>query len=477
MSSSRCCQLVGLPRTATAPSMLSYHLAMLNLKWRSGGEASDHFKGYLSLNTSGELLATGASELYVDSRLEIWDVESLQLVSSHDTDTSSSSCFSWLSDNRYFTGSNDSLIRLWDEGRCEAVLPGHSDWIRSLAVNNNDSLLLSGGMDGEVGIWDVQTLRKVSGLKVSGRDRMNSIQGISFSKEGWEVLAVTREGEVCGYDIRSLRPIFQSVTFTQFPGHTSKTNNLQVSDTHSQLLTSGRDSALRLWDLRRLPVPLQTYNRHTCKMFPIGGKFLNNEMCVVTGSEDNSAYVYDTLTGEVLRRIEMGTHVTQVEPISSSDIGFYTILYQNQRLGLVDVHGSDVAPEAVSPEESLHERMKVAMQEVLWEMSNQIYQHLRVIGRFNMIGYGNLLEALQDTASTNEGSRGLLQEVSAIQISSKYEQRVIQGHERLPSIATVAPQPAPCQFSSRPSKKCSVTPRVHSEKGGVAELPTFYPSQ
>ena len=65
----------------------------------------------------------------------------------------------WLADNRYLTGSNDSLIRLWDQGRCEAVLTGHRDWVRSMAISRGEERLLSGGMNGEIRLWDVGTLR------------------------------------------------------------------------------------------------------------------------------------------------------------------------------------------------------------------------------------------------------------------------------------------------------------------------------
>lgn len=177
-------------------------------------------------------------------------------------------------------------------------------------------------------------------------------------------------------------------------------------------------------------MPVQTYAAHTCRMYPINAKFLYNEQYIVTGSEDNTAYVYGLVDGQVARKVELGCPVTQVEPAAGNDLGFYVILYRNQRVGLVDVSGDIIEPELPTVEERQRERMKSAMQTTLWELSNQIYQHLRVIGRYNMVGYGNLLDALQTTAQTDPGSRQLLAE-----IQERYEKKLAESYLQLPQLS------------------------------------------
>lgn len=207
---------------------------------------------------------------------------------------------------------------------------------------------------------------------------------------------------------------------------------MQLASNGLHLLTSGRDSCIRLWDLRKIGAslpPVQTYASHRCKMYPIGAKFLYGDQFIVTGSEDNSAYLYETVSGEVARKVELGA-VTHTEPAACHDLSFYVVLYRNQRLGLVDVSGEDILPELPSIEEQQRDRMKEAMQTALWEASSEIYQHLRVIGRYNMVGYGNLLEALQSTAHTDEGSRRLLAHIQV-----QYERKLAQSYLQLPPIA------------------------------------------
>lgn len=117
-----------------------------------------------------------------------------------------------MSDDRYLTGSNDSRIRLWNQGRCETVLSGHRDWVRSLALTHSDEWLLSGSMDGVVKLWDVGRVTVAREFLVVGTTHMNSIQSIVFSSNETCFFTVTREGALCGYDLRTSESLFTSVT-------------------------------------------------------------------------------------------------------------------------------------------------------------------------------------------------------------------------------------------------------------------------
>lgn len=117
-----------------------------------------------------------------------------------------------MSDDRYLTGSNDSLIRLWNQGRCDGVLSGHRDWVRSMALSRHDDWLLSGSMDGVVKLWDVGRLTVSTEMLVAGSTHMNSIQSLAFNSNETCFCAVTREGILCGFDLRTSQSLFSSVT-------------------------------------------------------------------------------------------------------------------------------------------------------------------------------------------------------------------------------------------------------------------------
>jgi len=76
------------------------------------------------------------------------------------------------------------------------------------------------------------------------------------------------------------------------------------------LLTSGRDSTIRLWDIRKLGVYnrkfvqspdsiVMEYNKHRCVGYNIIAQFYNSENHIITGSEDKKIYIYDTFKGDI----------------------------------------------------------------------------------------------------------------------------------------------------------------------------------
>jgi len=60
------------------------------------------------------------------------------------------------------TGGHDHMVKVWDcrMGRCLFDLPGHSEPVRCLAVDEHDGTLISGSTDGTVRLWQLDTVHK-----------------------------------------------------------------------------------------------------------------------------------------------------------------------------------------------------------------------------------------------------------------------------------------------------------------------------
>eukprot|EP00762_Andalucia_godoyi_P005770 ANDGO_06917.mRNA.1 putative WD repeat-containing protein alr2800 len=227
----------------------------------------------------------------------------------------------------FFTGSLDKTIRLWRNGRQVEVLKHHSNWIRALAYH--DKLLISGCMSEEIVGWDRQSgTLKFRTSKLTSPDShnqqnfINSLNYLSFAKTfGNSVFAsATRDGRIQVFDSRLLGLSGGKSVF-MFKAHNSKVNSVCFSESNMSMVTAGRDSSVRIWDVRKLPQYLECAERgtapelssvrdlskHTCINYSIPAFFWGNEKLIVTGSENGSAYVYNVDDGTVANTISCGT--------------------------------------------------------------------------------------------------------------------------------------------------------------------------
>jgi COMPASS component SWD3 len=124
-------------------------------------------------------------------------------------------------------------------------------------------------------------------------------------------VTASRDGYIRYYDKRDItngKPIFKYLGHSNEMGP-SKMNSIEFSMDDIRLLSSGRDNCIKLWDIRKIsnketPKSLKVYESHKCKSYNVSCLFFNNENNILTGSEDNSLYIYNTNTGEVVNKIE-----------------------------------------------------------------------------------------------------------------------------------------------------------------------------
>ena len=105
--------------------------------------------------------------------------------------------------------------------------------------------------------------------------------------------------------------------------HGKKVNMAQFNMDNTQLLTAARDSSLKIWDIRTIsggtkePTVLKTFNKHSCVGYNISAKYFGNEKYILTGSEDNKAYIYEIESGNVVKVLD--GHPNVVHLLDSKD--------------------------------------------------------------------------------------------------------------------------------------------------------------
>ena len=249
------------------------------------------------------------------------------------------------------SGSLDRTIRVWKGDQSLHILKDHADWIRCLALSHNQQHLLSGCVNATIMAWDMHTLKPILKIKQdplrsndslgnsggignhngggsaggdhNGGDQeelLNTVNSVYFMNESDCVFASgARDGIVRVYDLRTASHVPQM----SFLAHVKPNQNTfaKINDAYFTcndqfIISSGRDSTIRQWDLRRIHntrtfSPESVYcefKGHKCTNYNINSMIIGpshrSDQYLVTGSEDKFIYMYDMHTGDIVQKLQ-----------------------------------------------------------------------------------------------------------------------------------------------------------------------------
>lgn len=163
-------------------------------------------------------------------------------------------------ENEYFTDENvflmscslDKTIKLWKDFNCIHTFLDHNDWVRCLAISNENKYFLSGCVSSVIKYWDLNERKVLHTFNNSNDnpDLLNTVNSLNFMSNNPSVFMTgLRSGAVKIFDVRKPDKLVR-----EFRAHKCKLNSVKFNKDDKYLLSSGRDSVARLWDFRNLPV-------------------------------------------------------------------------------------------------------------------------------------------------------------------------------------------------------------------------------
>ncbi|XP_076890559.1 uncharacterized protein LOC143541679 [Bidens hawaiensis] len=238
--------------------------------------------------------------------------------------------------NTLVSCSSDTTVKTWDcfsEGTCTRTFRQHTDYVTCLAAaENNSNIVASGGLGGEVFIWDLEAavaqFTKTSEVAVAdssnginGTGPTTSLRAISSSnsittsqtnqpqgyvpisakghKESVYALAMNDSGTllVSGGTEKAVR-VWDSRTgskIMKLRGHTDNIRALLLDSTRRFCLSGSSDSMIRLWDLGQQRC-IHSYAVHTDSVWALASTPTFTH--VYSGGRDLSLYLTDLSTRE-----------------------------------------------------------------------------------------------------------------------------------------------------------------------------------
>jgi WD40 repeat protein/serine/threonine protein kinase len=175
------------------------------------------------------------------------------------------------------------------------LLTGHDKEVKSVAFSRDGRLIVSGGMDGKLRVWEVATgrcLQAVPGHK-------HRVTSVAFSGDASKMLSGSWDNTLGLWDTASGQHL------RTFQGHSDRVNVVTFSPDNTQILSGSWDRSVRLWEAATGRC-IRELDGHTREVIAVA--FSPQGQHVVSGSEDKTLRLWEVATGRCLRTIEGHGH-------------------------------------------------------------------------------------------------------------------------------------------------------------------------
>lgn len=235
----------------------------------------------------GHRLATGGD----GSLLRLWETRTGVRSAGHAGHQGAITDLAWgptLEDGREMlvTGGLDRHVRVWDAATGKnVVLSQHTDRVRAVDVSSGGDMVASGSDDRTARIWspDGNTLKVLTG-------HQDAVLAVAFSPDGRRVATGSADVSARIWDVRSGRMV------SRLSGHRGAVTAADYSPDNRKLVTASEDGTARIWDTRGTSL-LMTLRAGEGTVYD--ARFSSDGDEVITASEDGTATIWDAKTGRV----------------------------------------------------------------------------------------------------------------------------------------------------------------------------------
>ncbi|XP_073274188.1 uncharacterized protein [Primulina huaijiensis] len=153
--------------------------------------------------------------------------------------------------NTLVSCSSDATVKVWNgfsDGTCVKTLRQHSDYVTCLATpEKNSNVVASGGLGGEVFIWDLEAALAPTSKSADATDDdcSTSLNGLGSSLPNTTIRPISSSNNISVHASQS-----QGYVPVAAKGHKESVYALATNDRGTLLVSGGTEKVVRVWDPR-----------------------------------------------------------------------------------------------------------------------------------------------------------------------------------------------------------------------------------
>lgn len=167
-------------------------------------------------------------------------------------------------------------------------MPGHTAPVRSVAFSPDRNYIISSGDDGTTRVHNAANGNLIASYSGLG----GTISSSAVSADSTAFVVGTSDRNVV------LRNLVNGTLLGQFAGHTGSVNGVAINTSGNRIVSGDNDGIAIVWDVPSVS-QVQTLTGHTAAVNSVAFSTANQAI-VVTGSDDQTAKIWNATTGALL---------------------------------------------------------------------------------------------------------------------------------------------------------------------------------
>ncbi|EAZ90862.1 nSTAND1 domain-containing NTPase [Crocosphaera chwakensis] len=197
------------------------------------------------------------------------------------------------------SGGGDGTIKLWnlETGELIRTLKGQNDTISSISFNGNSKILASSSINHNIiEIWNLETGKVIRTLK----EHNEGVQSVSFSFDGKTLASGSNDNTIKLWDVKTGEVIHT------LKGHNEPISSVSFSPNGKILASGSDDNTVKLWNLETGEL-IRTLKGHNDSGFVTSLSFSPNGQLLASGSngsKNGSIILWNIKTGQIIKNLE-----------------------------------------------------------------------------------------------------------------------------------------------------------------------------